>query len=153
MISASGRSNRCERMISSFSAAPKWRALNRPVFGSTRASASSCGTESDRWMRSTGATANGINHGSAYQKVATTTPRPASASSVDNPWNENRPDSRIECPCPSSSIGASIAWFRPTRTIEHARPATARRKPVLETRPSAWRISLTVPHAAIEAIT
>ena len=68
MISASGRSNRCERTISSFSAAPKCRALNRPVFGSTRASASSCGTESDRWMRSTGATANGINHGSAYQK-------------------------------------------------------------------------------------
>ena len=94
-----GRSKRCERTISSLSAAPKWRALKSPVFGSTRASASSCGTESERWMRSTGATANGISHGSAYQKVATTTPRPASASSVDSPWNENRPDSRIVCPC------------------------------------------------------
>jgi hypothetical protein len=104
-------------------------------------------------MRSTGATANGISQGSAYQNVATTTPRAASASSVERPWNENRPDSRIECPWPRSSIGASIAWFRPTSTSEHARPATANRKPVLETSPSAWRISFTVAHAAMEAIT
>src|ERR671914_576050 len=50
MISDTGRPNRAARVSSSFSASPKWRALKRPVFGSTRASASSFGTTSDRWM-------------------------------------------------------------------------------------------------------
>ena len=48
MIRDIGRSNRCARPSSSVSAAEKWRALKRPVFGSTRASACSCGTESAR---------------------------------------------------------------------------------------------------------
>ena len=56
MISDSGRSKRSARTSSSVSAAAKWRALKRPVFGSTRASACSCGTESERWIRSSGAT-------------------------------------------------------------------------------------------------
>ena len=48
MISDSGRSKRPARAISSDRALAKWRALKRPVFGSTRASASSCGTDSAR---------------------------------------------------------------------------------------------------------
>ena len=145
MISASGLSKRWARTISSFSASPKWRALKRPVLGSTRASASSCGTASERWIRRTGATANGISHGFACQKVATTTPSAARTSSVDRPWNEKSPDSRIECPWPSRSIGASIAWFRPTRTIEQATPAIAKRRSTFGIRPSAWRITVNDP--------
>ena len=153
MINDSGRLKRCARTISSLSASPKWRALNSPVFGSTRASAWSRGTESERWMRSTGATANGINHGFAYQNVANTTPSAASTSSVESPWNEKRPDARIECPWPSRSIGASIAWFRPTSTSEQAAPATAKRKSSFGIRTSAFRIRRTVPHAAMVAMT
>ncbi len=48
MISDKGLSNRCARTISSFRASPKWRALKSPVFASTRASASSWGTERER---------------------------------------------------------------------------------------------------------
>ena len=44
---------------SSRSVAAKWRALKSPVFGSTRASAWSAGTASERWTRSSGASANG----------------------------------------------------------------------------------------------
>ena len=68
MISESGRSNRAARVSSSFSACPKCRALKRPVFGSTRASASSLGTASERWISTSGATANGTIHGLESQK-------------------------------------------------------------------------------------
>ena len=55
MISDSGRSKRPARPSSSPGPAAKWRALKRPVFGSTRASAWSCGTVSERWIRTSGA--------------------------------------------------------------------------------------------------
>jgi hypothetical protein len=48
MISDSGRSNRLARVSSSPSAAAKWRALKRPVFGSTRASSWRSSTASER---------------------------------------------------------------------------------------------------------
>ena len=58
-----GRPKRSARAISSVSVAAKCRALKRPVFGSTRASACNCGTASDRWTSTSGATANGIEPG------------------------------------------------------------------------------------------
>ena len=42
---------RSARASSSVSTLVKWRGLKRPVFESTRACSSSCGTCSDRWMR------------------------------------------------------------------------------------------------------
>src|SRR5689334_21819530 len=70
ITSDSGRSKRAVRVSSSSSALAKWRALKRPVFGSTRASSWSGGTESERWIRKSGATAKRISHGFERQKAA-----------------------------------------------------------------------------------
>jgi hypothetical protein len=80
--------------------------LKSPVFASTLASSWSCGTESERWIRSNGATANRISHGLASQKAAIATPSIASTRSVERLWNEKSPDSWIECPRARCSIGA-----------------------------------------------
>ncbi len=125
MISDIGRSNRAARVSSSFSAWLKWRALKRPVFGSTRASASSFGTESERWIRISGAIANGTSHGLIPQNVAIPTPSDARTRSVERLWIEKRPDSRIECPRASASIGASSMWLIPTSRTHAVRPAIA----------------------------
>jgi hypothetical protein len=125
MISESGRSKRAARVSSSASAWPKCRALNRPVFGSTRASASSLGTDSERWMRTSGAIANGTSHGFSSQNVAIPTPSDASTRSVERLCIENRPDSRIECPRASASIGASSEWLIPTSSTHAVNPASA----------------------------
>ena len=125
MISESGRSNRAARVSSSFSACPKCRALKRPVFGSTRASASSLGTASERWISTSGATANGTIHGLESQKVAMPTPSAASTRSVDRLWKLKRPDSRGEIPRANASIGASSEWLIPTSRKHAARPPSA----------------------------
>jgi hypothetical protein len=125
MISDRGRSNRSARRSSSFSAAAKWRALKRPVFGSTRASSCSCGTESERWISRSGATANGISHGFVAQKAAIATPSIASTRSVERLGNENSPDSRSEWPRARWSIGAISRWFTATIAAAADRPASA----------------------------
>ena len=86
MITDIGRPNRSARASSSRSSAAKCRALKSPVFESTRASSSSAGTFSDRWMRMSGATAAMISQRFASQSVARATPRKARIS----PWRDSR---------------------------------------------------------------
>ena len=94
MISDIGRSKRSARPISSDSAAAKWRALKSPVFGSTRASACSCGTASERCTRMSGAIANGMSHGLIAQKAYVATPSAASTRSVVKCSTSNSPVAR-----------------------------------------------------------
>ena len=131
MISASGRSKRWARTISSFSASAE---VARVEEAGLRVDAG-LGLELRHRQRAVdqehrGDARTGSATGWRARRSRRTTPSAASTSSVERPWNEKRPDSRIECPWPSSSIGASIAWFRPTRTIEQASPATAKRRSV-----------------------
>ncbi len=115
MISDIGRSKRVARESSSASTVAKWRALKSPVFASTRASACSCGTASERWISSTGAIANGISQGLNFQKAATPSPRAARTKSVERLSNEKIPVLRSVWPRPRlSSMGASRPWFSAT---------------------------------------
>ena len=98
MISDSGRWKRSARPSSSWRASAKCRALKRPVFGSTRASACSAGTVSERCTSRIGAMANGISHGFSSQKYAKATPSAASTSSVERFSKLKSPVSRIEWP-------------------------------------------------------
>ena len=125
ITSDSGRSKRSARSSSSFSASAKCLALKRPVFGSTRASSCSCGTLSERWISSSGATENGISQGFEPQNAAIETPSMASTRSVERLGNEKRPDSRSECPRARWSIGAISKWLTATIEAAAARPASA----------------------------
>ena len=91
MISDAGRSNRTARASSSVSTEPKWRELKRPVLGSTRACSCSRGTWSARWIRKSGASANGISARFTSQKAATPIPSEARTNSVDSITAENSP--------------------------------------------------------------
>jgi hypothetical protein len=114
MISESGRSKRVARPSSSLSADAKCRALKRPVFGSTRASSSSAGTASERWMSSIGAMPIGISHGFVSQKLTSAKPRRPTTISFERLWNESSPVSRRRIPRASRSISATIEWFSAT---------------------------------------
>ena len=94
MISESGRSNRAERASSSSSCTAKWRALKRPVFGSTRASACRAGTLSERCTTRSGPSASGISQGFVVQNAATTTPIAVRTRSVVIQTVVKSPDSR-----------------------------------------------------------
>ena len=118
--------------------------------GSTRASAWSCGTESARWIRRSGAIANGTSHGFAVQNAASTTPSAAKTNSVDSVWYEKT--WRIGCPLTQRIIGATSEELSATSTTEAAVPASAKRTSSLGIRPSAPMITCALPHAAIAAI-
>ena len=149
MISDIGRWNRCERPSSSVSAAAKWRALKSPVFGSTRASAWSCGTDRARWISKSGVIANGTSHGLPVQKAARTTPSAANTSSVERVWYEKI--WRIGCPCTQWIMGAISAELRATKTIDAATPAAAKRTSSLGITLWAFSTACATAHAPIVA--
>ncbi len=148
MISDIGRWNRCARPSSSCMTTVKCLALKRPVFGSTRASAWSCGIARLRWMRRSGATAKGISHGFRCQKAATASPRVARMKSVERLSNEKTPASRSEWPRASVTIGARITWFAATAIVQAASPASAQRRCSSGMRPFECRISAAPPQVA-----
>ena len=114
MISDIGRSKRTARPSSSASAEAKWRALKSPVFGSTRASSSSAGTASERWISSIGAIPIGINHGFVRQKLTSANPSRPTTISLERLWNDKRPVSRSRIPRARRSMTATIVWLSTT---------------------------------------
>ena len=94
-------------LSSSFSATAKWRALKRPVFGSTRASSWSCGTaeravdQQQRRNREGDQPRVPAPEGRHSRRRASRATR-----SVERLGNEKSPDSRIEWPRARCSIGA-----------------------------------------------
>ncbi len=145
MITDRGVPERSARSSSSRRAPAKWRALKRPVLGSTRASSWSAGTLSERWIRSSGATAMGRSSGFQSQSPASATPSIASTKSVERLSVEKSPVPRRECPRAKWSIVASRKWFRETKTTAATRPDSANSR--LGPKP-AFRTSSTAPHAA-----
>ena len=118
--------------------------------GSTRASAWSCGTDRARWIRSSGAIANGTSHGFAVQNAASTTPSAAKTNSVDSVWYEK--SRRIGCPLTKRIIGAISEELSATSTTEAAVPASAKRTSSLGISLSAPMIACALPQAPIVAI-
>ena len=125
MSTASGRTKRCARPNSPSSAVLKWRALKRPVFGSTRASSSSFGTESERCTTRRGASANGTSHGLPVHSPATATPSAASTSSVVSPCVEKIPVSKSEQRRMNATIGAEMPACTATSSAMATSPAAA----------------------------
>ena len=124
--------------------------MKRPVFGSTRASACSCGTESARWISSSGAIANGTSQGLPVQNAARMTPRAAKTNSVESVWYEK--SCRIGWPWTRRIMGAISAELSTTRTTAAAVPASAKRMSSEAIRSSAPEMTCAAPHADIVAI-
>ena len=124
--------------------------MKSPVFGSTRASAWSCGTERARWISSSGAIANGTSQALPVQKAASTTPSAAKTNSVERVWYEK--SWRIGWPLTHRIMGASSKELSATSATEAAVPASAKRTSSLVIRSSAPLTRCAAPHADIVAI-